>query len=204
MRYLCQHLCVLCTGKTHLATRLAEQYNLLHVNTASILAELPLMDAETQKVILLHETHSILPVDAISTCTTCMLCCKYFVASISILSSPSTAANTVSGFLTAWSLRLCRPCLSCAALQAAHAQLASKEGRISQQIMSKMAQHIMARHPEAANQGWVMEGWPKSLQAARLFTCISAGDSCRTSDRGVKKPVGTPNKVGMKDTRLLT
>jgi hypothetical protein len=39
-----------CAGKTHLAQRLAQQYGLLHVNTAAVLAELPLMDAETQKV----------------------------------------------------------------------------------------------------------------------------------------------------------
>jgi hypothetical protein len=33
-----------------LAQRLAQQYGLLHINTAAVLAELPLMDAETQKV----------------------------------------------------------------------------------------------------------------------------------------------------------
>jgi hypothetical protein len=39
-----------CAGKTHLAERLAQQYGLLHVDTAAVLAELPLMDAQTQKV----------------------------------------------------------------------------------------------------------------------------------------------------------
>jgi adenylate kinase family enzyme len=39
-----------CAGKTYLAQRLAQQYSLLHVNTAAVLSELPLMDAETQKV----------------------------------------------------------------------------------------------------------------------------------------------------------
>lgn len=43
-------LCAACAGKTHLAQRLAQLYGLLHINTAAVLAELPLMDAETQKV----------------------------------------------------------------------------------------------------------------------------------------------------------
>ncbi|WIA09806.1 hypothetical protein OEZ85_009181 [Tetradesmus obliquus] len=94
-------------GKTHLAQRLAQLYGLLHINTAAVLAELPLMDAETQK--------------------------------------------------------------------AAHTQLASREGRISQPLLARMAQHLLARQPAAANQGWVMEGWMRSLAAAQLLTCSAAG-----------------------------
>ena len=42
---------VLCSaGKTHLGLRLAQLYGLLHVNTATILAELQHMDPDTQKV----------------------------------------------------------------------------------------------------------------------------------------------------------
>lgn len=39
-----------CAGKTHLGLRLAKLYGLLHVNTATILAELQHMDPDTQKV----------------------------------------------------------------------------------------------------------------------------------------------------------
>jgi hypothetical protein len=38
-----------------------------------------------------------------------------------------------------------------------------------------MAQHLLARQPAAANQGWVMEGWMRSLTAAQLLTCSTAG-----------------------------
>jgi hypothetical protein len=37
-------------GKTHLAARLAAAYGLVHVNAAALVAELPHMDADTQKV----------------------------------------------------------------------------------------------------------------------------------------------------------
>lgn len=86
-------------------------------------------------------------------------------------------------------------------LQAANAQLASKEGRISPQIFAKMAQHLLARHPEAANQGWVMEGWPKSLQAARLFCGEGASDGSSkglgSPDRCNRRTTGGVNKVGL-------
>jgi hypothetical protein len=42
--------CFACAGKTHLAQRLAQLYGLMHINTAAVLAELPFMDAEIQKV----------------------------------------------------------------------------------------------------------------------------------------------------------
>lgn len=81
--------------------------------------------------------------------------------------------------------------------QAAHAQLASKEAKISQQIMAKMAQHLLSLHPEATNQGWIMEGWPKSLQAARLFCSGPAGgDTGKASgDRGARRVTGNVGKV---------
>lgn len=47
-------------GKTHIGLRLAQLYGLPHINTATILAELQHMDAETQKVGLhAHISHDI-------------------------------------------------------------------------------------------------------------------------------------------------
>lgn len=38
--------------------------------------------------------------------------------------------------------------------------------------MAKLAQHLLLRHPTAIKQGWVMEGWPRSLGAALLATAM--------------------------------
>jgi hypothetical protein len=83
-------------------------------------------------------------------------------------------------------------------LQAAHAQLASREGRISQPLLARMAQHLLARHPAAANQGWVMEGWMRSLAAAQLLTCSTAGSGGLTAaDKAAnRRATGTAVKVG--------
>jgi hypothetical protein len=54
--------------------------------------------------------------------------------------------------------------------QAAAAQLASKEGRLSQALMARLAQHLLSRLPAAAKQGWVLDGWPRTLAGARAFT----------------------------------
>jgi hypothetical protein len=60
-------------------------------------------------------------------------------------------------------------------LQVADTQLGGREGRLSPQLMARLAQHLLARHPAAAKQGWVLEGWPRSLSAAVLFTSVVAG-----------------------------
>jgi hypothetical protein len=88
--------------------------------------------------------------------------------------------------------RACRCCL-----QAAHAQLSSREGRISQLLLARMAQHLLARHPAAANQGWVTEGWMRSLTAAQLLTCSAAGSSGLTAaDKAAnRRTTGTGVKV---------
>ena len=36
-------------------------------------------------------------------------------------------------------------------------------------LMARLLQHLLARLPKAANQGWVLEGWPKNLAAARVM-----------------------------------
>lgn len=47
--------------------------------------------------------------------------------------------------------------------------------------MAKLAQHLLARHPLAVKQGWVMDGWPRSLNAACLMTSVGAANSSSSS-----------------------
>lgn len=80
-------------------------------------------------------------------------------------------------------------------LQAAHTQLASREGRISQPLLARMAQHLLARQPAAANQGWVMEGWMRSLAAAQLLTCSAAGGMTAAEKAANRRTTGGSVKV---------
>ncbi|KAF8073252.1 Ak7 [Scenedesmus sp. PABB004] len=52
--------------------------------------------------------------------------------------------------------------------KAAAAQL-GREGRLSAPLMARLAQQCLARDPAAALQGWVLDGWLRSLAAARAF-----------------------------------
>jgi hypothetical protein len=60
-----------------------------------------------------------------------------------------------------------------------------------------MAQHLLARQPAAANQGWVMEGWMRSLTAAQLLTCSAAVSSgLAAGDKAAnRRSTGTTVKV---------
>lgn len=71
-------------------------------------------------------------------------------------------------------------------MQAANAQLMSGrggDGRLSHQLMARLAQHLLLRHPVAVKQGWVLEGWPRSLPAAGVMTSLvgAAGSSTASS-----------------------
>jgi hypothetical protein len=60
-----------------------------------------------------------------------------------------------------------------------------------------MAQHLLARQPAAANQGWVMEGWLRSLTAAQLLTCSAGGGGgLAAGDKAAnRRSTGTAVKV---------
>lgn len=82
------------------------------------------------------------------------------------LSKPWHSSDVASGLLFA-----------AGSVQAANAQLNSREGRLSSQLMARLAQHLLLKHPTALKQGWVLEGWPRSLSAALLATFVSAAGS---------------------------
>lgn len=84
-------------------------------------------------------------------------------------------------------------------MQACNAQLVSKEGRIAPQLMAHILQHLLARDPAAINHGWVLEGWPKNLAAARLMTCSSGPEGGKQGDRAAnRRATGAPIKVGLR------
>lgn len=86
-----------------------------------------------------------------------------------------------------------QPHLSNDATQVADAQLGSREGQLSPQLMARLAQHLLARHPAAAKQGWVLEGWPRSLSAALLLTSVvpgGGGGAASSSSSGGSEPSG--------------
>jgi hypothetical protein len=60
-----------------------------------------------------------------------------------------------------------------------------------------MALHLLARQPAAANLGWVMEGWMRSLTAAQLLTCsAAAGGGLAAGDKAAnRRSTGTAVKV---------
>jgi hypothetical protein len=63
----------------------------------------------------------------------------------------------------AWPPGLCVPH---ACTQAAAQALSARDGRLPHALMARAAQHLLARHPTAAKQGWVLDGWPRSAAAA--------------------------------------
>jgi hypothetical protein len=80
----------------------------------------------------------------------------------------------------------------------ADTQLGGREGRLSPQLMARLAQHLLARHPAAGKQGWVLEGWPRSLTAALLLTSVAAGGGgASSSSSGGAEPSGK-EKSGMR------
>lgn len=77
----------------------------------------------------------------------------------------------------------------------ANTQLTGREGRLSPQLMARLAQHLLLRQPSAVKQGWVLEGWPRSLSAAVLFTSVgAAGAGGSISSSG-----GTGSEMGGKE-----
>jgi hypothetical protein len=81
--------------------------------------------------------------------------------------------------------------------QLANTQLASREARLSPQLMAKLTQHLLFRHPVAIKQGWVLEGWPRSLSAAMLMTAVSAAGVGSSSSSGGGEVV---SKGGRRDS----
>jgi hypothetical protein len=77
-------------------------------------------------------------------------------------------------------------------VQAANAQLNSREGRLSPQLMARLLQHLLLKHPTALKQGWVLEGWPRNLSAALLATFVSAagGSGSSSSSSGGAEAAG--------------
>lgn len=59
--------------------------------------------------------------------------------------------------------------------QAAAQQLSGREGRLSPALMASLAQHLLGRHAIAKKQGWVLDGWPRSLQAAAALFSAAQG-----------------------------
>jgi hypothetical protein len=67
--------------------------------------------------------------------------------------------------------------------------------------MARLAQHLLLRHPLALKQGWVLEGWPRSLSAAMLVTSVSAAGSAGSgsSSGGAASEAGVRDKGGKRD-----
>ena len=69
--------------------------------------------------------------------------------------------------------------------------------------MARLAQHLLLRHPLALKQGWVLEGWPRSLSAAMLVTSVgaagSAGSGSSSSSGGAASEAGVRDKGGKRD-----
>jgi hypothetical protein len=86
------------------------------------------------------------------------------------------------------------------ATQVATSQLSGREGRLSPQLMARLAQHLLLRHPLALKQGWVLEGWPRSLSAAMLVTSVgAAGSGGGSSSGGAASEAGGREKGGKRD-----
>lgn len=84
-------------------------------------------------------------------------------------------------------------------MQVCNAQLASKEGRIAPQLMAHILQHLLARDPAAIIHGWVLEGWPKTLAAARLMACSNGPEGGKQGDRApYRRVTGAPIKVSLR------
>ncbi len=52
--------------------------------------------------------------------------------------------------------------------QAVHAELAGPTGRVSHSTLASLARALLSRRP-AAQRGYVMEAWPRSVPAARVL-----------------------------------
>lgn len=85
-------------------------------------------------------------------------------------------------------------------VQAANAQLSSREGRLSPQLMARLVQHLLLKHPTALKQGWVLEGWPRSLSVALLATFVSAGGSGGSNGSSPGGPEAAGKAGGRRDS----
>lgn len=175
------HVVLWYAGKTHLGMRLAELYGLLHVNVASILSELQHMDAETQKACCVYSwVGTLLHVNMLVAFVAHVFAVYFHMLVLS-------AAMLTPFFSKAYYHTSCHAAavyppelnmtimpFTAFVLQLANQQLASREARLSPQLMAKLTQHLLLRHPTAIKQGWVLEGWPRSLHAAMLMTSVGA------------------------------